>query len=37
VAAYGVARDWMKVASGRIFGLTDINAKPAITIPGVDA
>jgi len=37
VATYGVARDWMKVASGRIFGLTDINAKPAITIPGVDA
>lgn len=33
MATYGVARDWMKVASERIFGLTDVNAKPAITIP----
>jgi beta-N-acetylhexosaminidase len=35
IATYGAARDWMKVAAMRIFGLTDINAKPAITIPGV--
>ena len=33
IATYGAARDWMKVAAMRIFGLTDINAKPAITIP----
>lgn len=35
VATYGAARDWMKVAAMRMFGLTDINAKPAITIPDV--
>lgn len=33
IATYGAARDWMKVAAQRMFGLTDINAKPAITIP----
>lgn len=33
IATYGVARDWMKVAAGRMFGLTDVNAKPAVTIP----
>ncbi|MGI6279143.1 MAG: glycoside hydrolase family 3 protein [Acutalibacteraceae bacterium] len=35
VATYGAARDWMKVAAERIFGLTDVNAKPSITIPAV--
>jgi len=32
IVTYGVARDWMKVAAMRIFGQTDINAKPSITI-----
>lgn len=35
LATYGAARDWMKAAAMRIFGLTDTNAKPAITIPEV--
>ena len=35
IMTYGVARDWMKVAAMRMFGLTTINAKPAITIPEV--
>lgn len=35
IMTYGAARDWMKVAAMRMFGLTDINAKPAITIPEV--
>ncbi len=32
VATYGAARDWMRVAAERIFGLNEINAKPAIEI-----
>ena len=32
IATYGAARDWMKVAAMRMFGLTDVNAKPAITL-----
>lgn len=36
IATYGAARDWMKVAAMRIFGLTNINAKSAIMIPEVD-
>ena len=31
IATYGAARDWMKVAAMRMFGLTDINAKLPIT------
>lgn len=36
IATYGAARDWMRVAAQRMFGLTDINAKAPITIPGVN-
>ena len=36
IATYGVARDWMRVAARRIFGLTDINGRVPITIPGVN-
>lgn len=32
IATYGAARDWMKVAAMRMFGQTNTNAKPAITI-----
>ena len=32
IATYGAARDWMRVASERIFGMNEINAKPAIEI-----
>lgn len=32
IATYGVARDWMKIASMKIFGQTDVNAKLPITI-----
>ena len=32
VATYGVARDWMKVASKGIFGELQLNAKPSITL-----
>lgn len=32
VATYGVARDWMKVASKGIFGEFQLNAKPSITL-----
>lgn len=33
LATYGAARDWMKAAAMRIFGLTDLNAKPSIEMP----
>ncbi|MBE6750068.1 MAG: glycoside hydrolase family 3 protein [Ruminococcaceae bacterium] len=36
IATYGAARDWMKVAAERIFGLTNVNGKAPITIPGVN-
>lgn len=32
IATYGAARDWMRVAAERIFGMNEINAKPAIEI-----
>lgn len=32
IATYGAARDWMKVASMRMFGQTNINAIPTVTI-----
>lgn len=32
VATYGAARDWMRVAAERIFGMNEINATPAIEI-----
>ena len=32
VATYGVARDWMKVASKGIFGELKLDAKPSIEI-----
>ena len=36
IATYGAARDWMRTAARRMFGLTDINAKPAIHIPDAE-
>ena len=33
ITTYGVARDWMKVAAERMFGLNDVNAKMPITVP----
>ena len=33
IAVYGVARDWMKAAAKRIFGMLDVNAKPSVEIP----
>lgn len=32
IAAYGAARDWMKVAAMRMFGMINTNAKLAVTI-----
>ena len=33
IATYGAARDWMRVAAERIFGLNQVNAIPSIKLP----
>ena len=33
IATYGVARDWMRVAAERLFGLNHVNATPSIELP----
>jgi len=32
ITTYGAARDWMRVAARRLFGITDVNAKMPIHI-----